>query len=242
MASYVPPPPPAAAQPPKKTSPLVWVLLGCAGFILLIGIAAIVLLSYGVHVFQRNPAAALARIALAANPNAEVVSVDDDHGRVVIRDKRTGKTVTLNLEDVKKGRISFEGENGEKVTIQGEGESGAMKVQSSEGTATFGAGGPVKLPAWFPAYAGVTPRGTYSVSDNTSDAAGFQFTTKDSPEQVLQFYETGLKSAGLKVTTMKQDNGGMVTGQDEGEQRQALVTVSVADGATQVTGTFKSKK
>jgi hypothetical protein len=240
MASYVPPPPPAA--PPKKTSPLVWVLLGCAGFILLIGIAAVVALSYGWHVFQRNPAATLARIALAANPNAEVVSVDEDRGKVVIRDKRTGKTMTLNLEDVKRGRISFEGERGEKVTIEGEGESGAMKVESPEGTATFGAGGPVKLPAWFPAYAGVTPRGTYSVSDNTGNAAGFQFTTKDGPEQVLQFYESGLKSAGLKVTTLKQDNGGMVTGQDEGEQRQALVTVSVADGATQVTGTFKSKK
>ncbi|MGA2329702.1 MAG: hypothetical protein ABSH05_25905 [Bryobacteraceae bacterium] len=241
MASYVPPMPPPAA-PPKKTSPVVWILLGCAGFILLIGIAAVVALSYGWHMFQRNPAATLARIALAANPNAEVVSMDEDRGKVVIRDKRTGKTVTLNLEDVKKGRISFEGERGEKVTIEGEGEPGAMKIQSSEGTATFAAGGPVKLPAWFPAYAGVTPRGTYSVSDNTGDAAGFQFTTKDAPEQVLQFYESGLKSAGLKVTTLKQDNGGMVSGQDEGEQRQAVVTVSASDGATQVSATFKSKK
>lgn len=243
MASYAPPPPPPPpAQPSGKTSPLVWILLGCGGLILLVGIAAIVALSYGWHVFQRNPAATIAKIALAANPNAEVVSMDEDRGKVVIRDKRTGKTVTLNLEDVKRGRISFEGERGERVTIQGQGESGAVKVESPEGTATFGAGGPVKLPSWFPAYSGVTPRGTYSFSDNASDAAGFQFTTSDSPEQVLQFYETGLKNAGLKVTTMKQDNGGLVSGQDEGEQRQAVVTVTVSDGSTQVNATVKSKK
>jgi hypothetical protein len=221
---------------------VVWVLLGCAGFILLIGIAAMVALSYGWHVFQMNPAAAIARLALAANPNAEVISVDEGRGKVVIRDKRTGKTVTLNLEDVKGGRISFEGEGGERVTVEGQGESGSMKVQSSEGSATFGAGGPLKLPSWFPVYSGVTPRGTYSFSDSASDAAGFQFSTNDAPAQVLQFYEAGLKGAGLKVSTLKQDSGGMVTGQDEGEQRQAMVTVSVADGATQVTGTVKSKK
>jgi len=34
----------------------------------------------------------------------------------------------------------------------------------------------------------------------------------------------------------------VVGAQDEVEQRQATVTISVSDGATQVAGTFKSKK
>ena len=58
----------------------------------------------------------------ALNPNVEVVSTDERAGKITLRDKQTGKTVTFDARDVQKGHISFEGDNGEKVEIQGEGQ------------------------------------------------------------------------------------------------------------------------
>jgi hypothetical protein len=210
-------------------------------FFISLAVAAMMGISF-LHHAARNPAAAIARAMIAANPNAELVSMDEDGGKVVVRDRRTGKTVTLNFEDIKQGRMSILGENGEKITIGGQGESPSLKIQSPGGNVTLGGGGSVNLPAWFPAYHGATPRSTFSLSDNTSESAGFQFTTADATDQVLSFYESGFKSAGLKVTTFRQAEGGVVGAQDEVEQRQATVTISVSDGATQVAGTFKSKK
>jgi hypothetical protein len=203
-------------------------------FFISLAVAAMMGISF-LHHAARNPAAAIARAMIAANPNAELVSMDEDGGKVVVRDRRTGKTVTLNFEDIKQGRMSILGENGEKITIGGQGESPSLKIQSPGGNVTLGGGGSVNLPAWFPAYHGATPR-------STSESAGFQFTTADATDQVLSFYESGFKSAGLKVTTFRQAEGGVVGAQDEVEQRQATVTISVSDGATQVAGTFKSKK
>jgi hypothetical protein len=218
--------------------------VGCGGLVLLFFISLAVTAMMGIsflHKAAQNPAA-FARAIIAANPDAEIVSTDDDHGRIVVRNRRTGKTVTLNFEDIKQGRFSFEGDNGEKLTIGGQSESPSLKIQSPGGNVTFGGGGPVNLPAWFPAYPGSTPHSTFSLSDNSGESAGFQFNTSDPWDRVFSFYESGLKNGGLKVTTFRQDAGGMVSAQDDGEQRQATVTISVSGGATQVIGTFKAKK
>ncbi len=255
MSTNVPPmPAPGGAPPRKRTSPLVWMLVGIGGFVFLIFLLVVAAGVFVVHkakqagfdaaLMKSNPAVAMAKLMAAANPDAEVVSIDEKRGIITVREKKTGKTVTMNFEDAKKGKISFEGEGGEKVSIesQGEGNSGSVQVKSSEGATTVGSGGAARLPAWFPAYPGVAPEGAYSVEEKTGAAGTLQFTTKDAPEQVIQFYEAGLKGAGLKVFTFKQDRGGIVTGQDDSGQRSAQVTVSPGAGNTQVTLTFQAKK
>ncbi len=245
MASNMPPmqppmPPPGGQQfpspvdpypPKKKSSPWLWILGGCLGLVVLGGLIIAGLGVWGyqkvkssgeLDLMKRNPAAAVAKIAIKNNPNLEFVSMDEDKGIMTVRDKKTGKTVTMNFEDIKNGRVSFEGEDGEKVA--------------------FGAGSAVTLPGWFPKYPGSTPEGSVSASDANQDAAQFGFKTSDSPAKVLAFYESELKQAGLQVTTLKQDTGGMITGQDEGQGREASVTVSADGPGAQVTATFKSKK
>jgi hypothetical protein len=232
MASSVPPVPPAGgAQPAKKKSPLVYILIGCGGVIVLIGVLVVAAISFGLYkakqagldpdLIRKNPAVAMVKMAVAANPDAELVSLDEDRGIVTIRDKKTGKTVTMNFEDIKQGKISFEGEGG-------------------EGSASIG--GPVDLPSWFPSYPGATPQGTFSLQDNTGDSSGFHFTTQDSPAQVFQFFEAGLKKAGLTVEASGTGNGGLISAHDENQEREAVVNVSAGSNGTQVSGTFKSKK
>ena len=73
----------------------------------------------------------------------------------------------------------------------------------------------------------------------------FSFTTTDSVDQVMSYYETELKGEDLRVsvTTTKVNgvSGGVVTGEDKGKGRTAVVTVAEKSGGAQVNVTFASK-
>jgi len=233
MATSVPP---AGGVPPaKKKSPLLYILIGCGGVIVLAGIVLVLAVSFGLYkakqagldpeLIKKTPAVAMVKMAVAANPDAELVSMDEDRGIVTVRDKRTGKTVTMNFEDIKEGRISFEGEGEEGGTV----------------TATLGAGTPADLPSWVPSYPGATPQASFAVQGKEGDSAHFHFTTEDSPAQVFQFYEAGLRQAGLTVEASGGANGGVITAVDAARERQATVSVTSAGGVTRVSGSYRSK-
>lgn len=254
MASSIPPVPPAGgAQAAKKKSPLLYILIGCGGVVVLVGVLIVAAISFGLYkakqagldpdLIRKNPAVAIVKMAVAANPDAELVSIDENRGIVTVRDKKTGKTVTMNFEDVKNGKFSFEEEGGQKVSLeaQGEGGAGSLKIKSSEGSATLGGGGAVTLPSWFPAYPGVTPQSTFSLQDKSGSSAGFQFTAKDAPAQVFQFFEAGLKKSGLTVEASGTGSGGVINAHDAGQGREAVITVAASGSGSQVNGTFKSK-
>jgi hypothetical protein len=254
-----PPPPPqipqAAAPAPaaaKKTSPLIWVLVGCGGLVLL---AAIIMLVAGVFVAkkvgsyakdaEKNPAMAAAKLIVAMNPELETVSTDDSAGTITIRNKKTGEVITVDLDDVKKGKIRFKNEKGEsaEISASGEGETGKIEVKSDKGTMTFGAGGSAEAPDWVPAYPGSQPEGMYSAKGAQGTTAAFTFDTEDAPEKVIAFYEEKLKDAGFEVTTstFKKGatlSGGLINAVAEAEKRQVHVTVSAEDAGTKVAVNF----
>jgi hypothetical protein len=250
MASNVPPMPGAAGAPvaPKKTSPVVWVLLGCGVLVVLIAAGLMVAGLFVAHkvrqagfdseLIQRHPELAAVKMMVAANPDAELVSIDENRGVVSIRDKKTGKVVTLNFEDIKKGRMTLEAD-GQKVSIEGhgQGDTGSVVVNSPEGSATLGAGA-VKLPAWLPAYPGTKAQG-FSTQGASGSAGGFGFKTGDSPDQVATFYSDELKKAGLKVELMKHPTGAILNA--EAGSRKAVVNVMADGSGASVSGTFEEK-
>ena len=256
MSSIDPAYPGGAQQPPKKkVSPLVWILGGLAVFILLLGGAAIIGTYFVVQkakqagldpdLMQKNPGLAVAKMMAAMNPDVDIVSVDDKKGVITFKEKSTGKTVTVNFEDAKHGRISFTGDNDEKVTLETDSESGVAQVKSADGT--FQLGGPVALPSWVPAYPGANAQGTYSAQAKDNDSASIHFSTRDSIDKVVKFYEDGLKSTGLKVTSnvMQQDGkaaGGMIGAQDEANKRSVVVTLGTSDEGTAVNVAVTEKK
>lgn len=120
------------APPQKKLSPVVWVLIGLAGFFLLVIIAVV---AGGIYVASRvadNPVEAAAALIAAGNPDVEVMASNRDRGTVTFREKSTGKTVTVNLDQLKEGKLVFSGDDNEReVTVQA-GPDG-VKVESSDG-------------------------------------------------------------------------------------------------------------
>ena len=222
MASNTPQPPapmapaqPAAPAPQKKgTSPLVWILVGCGGLIV---VACLVMLVGGYLVAhkikgyaetaRKNPAMAAAKLMVTVNPDLELVSEDDDKGELTIRNKKTGEELTMNAQDIKQGRLKFKNEKGEEVTFEGSGQQGkeGFRIKSNKGSVAFGNAEGVKAPAWVPAYPG--GKAVASASEQTAEGVTghLSFQTTDSADKVLAYYERELKASGFSVerTSMK---------------------------------------
>src|SRR5260370_1316547 len=95
---------------------------------------------------------------------------------VRIRDRWTGKEVTLSFDDVKKGRfkISAMGDNGEMANLE---------IGGGEG----------RLPSWVPTYPGARAQGNLTAKGASADGMGeggvVTFTTPDPPSKVTDFYQ-----------------------------------------------------
>jgi len=251
MATPNPPNPQTGGPPPKKSNPLLWILIGCGGLIVIVGL---VMLAGGLFVFHKakqagldpelmkeNPALAVSKMIATVNPDIEVLKVDEDSGRITVRDKKSGKTVTVDFDDLKDGKITFEGEEGETATIETEGKGegeGSFRLSTPEGTVEMGAAAGSDLPDWAPAYPGAKLDGLMKQQQSGgATSATFSFETGDSVEQVLEFYSQRLKAGGFQISVTSQGpDGGMVSAEDSAHQRKILLVLGAENGKT--TGTL----
>jgi hypothetical protein len=252
--------PPQAPPPAKKgLSPLAWIAIGCGG-ILVLGVLVVggLVMAGGLFAkkqldkFEQNPAVAAAELIVRANPDLELVESDAEAGTLTVRDKKTGEVTTINAEDIQEGRWSVTTKEG-TTTFDASGgeEGGSMTVTNEKGeTATFSAGGdaPSDLPSWVPAYPGGTSQGMFRSDSEQERSASFTVQTNDSVDQVLEFYESRLKDAGLSVQKSSFENngvvaGGTVTGTSDDQNRTVNVIVSTQEGqGTQAVVSYTEKK
>jgi hypothetical protein len=248
--------PPAAASAPKRRSPLFWILGGCLGLMVIGGIIAI---STGVFIahkagldpalMKQNPGLAVAKMMATMNPDLEVLSVDEDRGIIRVREKKTGKTMTLNLKDAQNGKIVFQDDQNQNLEIQsrGEGENASVDVRSSEGTTRIGAGSAGQLPDWLPSYPGAESAGMFGISAENGKSGSCAFKTGDSVENVASFYEGALKNAGFVVQKNTTQIPGkqshiMLMAADSRSQRNAHVTIANSEEGTIINLVFETKK
>lgn len=231
-------PPPAVAGA-RKTSPIVWILVVVLG-IFLLGILGVLgtgfFVAHKLHqagidsdTIRRNPAAVAARIAALAG-NQDIVSEDDNAGTITLRDRQTGKTVTMSFDQAKGGKFSFtaQGDDGKTATME------------------FG-GGSGKLPSWIPSYPGSSPQFNITARGDSSDGAGeggnFTFTTSDPAARVLSFYQEKAKDMGMRVNlTTTTSDAGMVIASDDSNNRSLTAIVGNDSGKTTVNVTYGAKR
>jgi hypothetical protein len=251
MASSTPPMAPPPAQPApgasaakKGTSPLVWILAGCGGLIVICGLILAGVTYWGVHkvkgyaeMAKKNPALAAAKLMVAANPDVEVVSEDDDAGTITIRNKKTGEEITMNAQDIKNGRLKFKNEKGEEVTFEGSGKPGkqGFKIESKKGSMSFGNAEGEPPPAWVPTYPGAKTIATTRQKTEDGFTGSFSFQTGDSAETVTDHYQSELKASGFEVNRVAMGEMNHLTAKDEGGKRSVNVTVIRVNDMTQVT-------
>lgn len=246
--------PQGAAAPKKKTSPWLYVLIGCGGLIVVVGIAMVALGIFAVNkakeagldpeLLEEQPALAAAKMFAAVNPDIEIVEVDEEGQRVTFREKATGKTATVTLDELKQGRIVFESEEGGRVTIGGE--EGGLTVESEEGRMVLQAGAEVELPSWLKAYPGAEMQGTMSSRTADAESGSVGMTTQDSVDEAAAFFEKVFKDAGLKVATVRSQGAGgtgaMISGESADGKRSAVAMISRDDDQTSIALTFTTKK
>ena len=195
---------------------------------------------------RKNPALAGAKLAVAMNPDVEIVSSDDNAGTITVRDKKTGKVATMKFDPQKKQMIITD-EKGQTTTLSsaGEGSAGTMEVKGPEGTVKLGSGAE-KSPAWVPVYPGASPQNTFSANQAGQESGSYTFTTGDSAEKVTSYYSGALKSGGFSVSATTTDNqgkpGGMLTGEDKATSRAVMVMLDTESDGTHVNVTYSAKQ
>ena len=213
------PPRPAA----KKGLPIwVWLIVGFFALMLLVG-AAVSYFAYrmvkNVETAGKNPVSAIVRMAAAANPDIDVLNYDENTGKITVRDKKTGKTVTIDSDMVKDGKIT---------------------IETDEGKAEIGAGASVKTPNWVFLPPGIKVVGGLSGSGPKGDSGSVVFTGGGSITDLKSFFEDKYGGAGFNksqssLTNSNGDESIHLVFEHEGRKR--TVTVIAAKSTEGVGGT-----
>jgi hypothetical protein len=246
---------PPAPQKSSGAKILIWIAGIIVGLLLITFASCAVIGFYAMHkanqvgfdseLMKKNPGLAGAKMAVALNPDAEIVSSDDSAGTIVVRDKKTGKVVTMKFDPQKKAMVITD-ENGKtaSLTTTGEGANAGMEMKTAEGTMKMGNGAD-KAPDWVPVYPGASPQNTFSASTAAEQTGSYTFVTKDAADKVISFYGDSLKSAGFTVSNMTTNSegkvGGMVSGDDKANKRTVVVNLGTEDDGTHVNLTYSVK-
>jgi hypothetical protein len=243
-----------AETPKKKGLPtLAWVGIGCGVLILIV---VVVLVAGSLFVakkvkdvagdFEDNPGLAAARMIVRFNPELEEVAVDEDAGTMTIRNTKTGEEITVDVEDIKQGRLSWTA-GGQEVTIDASGGEDGTVVDVKDGKEswklTAGAGAATKIPEWVPVYPGTEPGGGYSTEREQGISGVFQLETDDAIAAMIDFYRSTLEEDGFNVNVNTfsggdGEEGGLVNATSEETQRTVTVMVGSGEGQTTATVTF----
>ena len=226
----------------KGLGPLAWIAIGCVGLLVIAGIVFVV---GGMFVakkvgdyaedLQDNPesaAASAAEMIVKLNPELELVESDRDAGTMTIRNKSDGETITVNYEDIEKGKLSFETDEGDiSVDIMGEGDDSLLTVtQGDDETFRIGATDAEEIPSWVPLYEDAATEGIYGAQVGSGMSGSFRQTTSDSAGDVLAFYAEKLETEGWQVqkteTSGPQGAGGHIVATTADKNLNLLVTSS----------------
>jgi hypothetical protein len=231
--------PDAAAPPRRKTSPIVWILVAVVALACVAGAITLAGGLFLVHkarqagvdadLFRDNPGLAIAKLIAAAHPDTDVVSTDPGSGTVTLRDRRTGKEMTLTFDQVRKGNFRFEADedNGRKAVVQLGGDA-------------------EKIPAGVPVYPGAKVQATFEVDGNGANGQGayeYEFSTPDAPSKVVAWYHRKLEEDGRKLALHNDSpDGGMLVAEDDANRRTLRVIVSRDSSGTTINLTARVKR
>jgi hypothetical protein len=197
----------------RKLHPVVWVLICVAGLLLLIAILLTAAGFYIAHRFSEDPVETTATLLSVVDSDLEVVS--GNRKNITIREKSTGKSTTINWDDLK-GTSVHVGTGGREITIE-----------TKERKITLGSG---KLPEWLPAYPEARIRRWMNVTGPDGWSGSQTFDTSDGATKVLDFYEQPLKSAGLNVSR----SGTAISARNDDGRREITIAADMHDAGARV--------
>ncbi len=211
---------------------------------------------------SRNPGLAAAKLLVTANPELDLVKLDEKKGTITIRNKQTGEVITVDFRDVEAGRIVFKGQDGE-VTISGDDKG--MSIKGKDGEMTFqggeegfqlkvadeqgeqhaidfgGSADGSRIPDWVPRWPGQMQIIFISSNEN-QESGSFSITSDTQPEDLLKSIRSSLENQGFEVnlTSISTEQGTMhiMVGTSETPNRTVTVQLGIEDGRSRAAVTF----
>jgi len=232
--------------PPAKKSGGVWmwVIGGCLGIVLLGGLGFAVLGYFGYKAAQSTiadmedrPTFAAAKLLVALNSEVELVDADEATQRITVREKSSGKTISITLDELKNGKISFSDQDGKESTlsIEGSEKEGTFSLKTDDGTGSFSikSGSDVALPSWIPMPEGEITSTSFVASQGTESYV-MQLTSTLSADAFADWFT---KTAGQQGLEMKNR-----TIADSGSEKAIILQAESKDGkkSLSVMGSQKS--
>ena len=205
MSSLPPPLPPPQPVPKKGLS-------GCAIAAIVVGVLiglVVIALGVGGYVFvkQAGGRSGVAKAAIGmANPDYEIIDLDDKEKTVTVRHKKTGKTATFPITHMKNGHI-------DPADL-------GMSRDESEGT-----GG---APAWVK-----YPDARQMQAVQLLSITTLIYETDDPVEKVIEYYKSETGSKGIQATLEKSGaivvsdaKGDLKISVTEGRGKSTLITIA----------------
>jgi hypothetical protein len=252
MSSSTPPNIDPQGQPPvaKKTSIWVWIIGGIAIFLFAITLTCTVggyLLYRGVksagfdsELMKSNPGLAMAKMVTTMNKDYETLKTNDREGTITVREKSTGKVMTMKFDPDAKKMVIVTDDGKSSVTF---GQNGVTATGSDGSTVKYGQAVGNTAPSWVPVYPGSSPQGTMSSTNAEGSQNTFTFKSKDPASKIITYYSDQLKTAGFTINmTTNTDQGGMVQATNEGTKQTISVIVGTSSDGTETAITAIEKK
>lgn len=248
-------------QKKKGLGPIAWVLIGCAGIVLIVVVALGALTFWAgkkIKEFAENPGQAIELIA-RANPDLDVDRNAD--GTLTVTDKRNGQDFTfdpsqLTVEEVADGKFEIETSEGTlKVDVNAP-DGKVLRIESKDGkeyavdasaaaegklsiegpdgqTATYGAASADEIEGWVPQIG--MQGGAFRMETAEGVTGGFAVAGSSTPEELVNAYREALEAAGFEIQNVTSGSGSAyLQASKDGGARTVVVTAAGAAG--QVTG------
>jgi len=190
------------------------------------------------ELIRKNRDLAAAELAVIRRGDVRVLSTNDAAGIMAVRDKRTGKTILLKFDPVKKSMAAITDEvKAPKASTDTNSATADKNIMDARDADARGS----EIPSWVPLYPGVPPT-MGSVDSNEKRAGKYSFRSSDAPEKIVSYYSDQLSSAGMKLSTASAAEGTTISAVQDSSSRTVVVTLSTASDGTHVTVSYEENK
>lgn len=186
--------------------------------------------------FEKDPAKTTTLMALKMNPDVEILKTDDAKREVTFKTKADGKTTTISFDEFEKGKITIKNDKGEEYSMDAsKAQTDGVVLKSPEGkTVMGGTAAATAPPAEVPQYPGLTMDDGGFRSERAEAISGLAVGhVNDSVTKIKEHYEAALKSAGLEVQTILQEDQKTATvSGTQGNGKTSINVIIAADDST----------
>ena len=229
---------------------IAWVGIGCLGIVVIGAVIAFAggwfLVGKAKEMAKKDPSK-LAEFAVKANPDLDFVSNDKKAGTFTVKNTKTGEIIVWNYDDIKSGRFSVTGANGDITVDAANAGSEGITIQSEkDGVIQIGgAAGVENIPSWVPVYPNVTSTtSNMSRRQGNSESGAITLVTSDDPGTVAAHYRQEFEDAGFEVTEPTANVGNSAGPQSlsaKADGRTVQVTVIATGGKTNIVVNYHSE-